>query len=75
MMNGRGKSDSRIVLTKSPNTTRRRRSNGDGDPYSGTKVETPDTDKGAPKAVRSAATEDVEEVEGRQLAKGNTDRN
>ncbi len=74
MTNGRGKSDSRIVPAKSPNTTRRPRAKSHGDPYTGTKAETPETAKGSPKAIRPWETEGVEEVEESRLAKGNTDR-
>ncbi len=73
-MNGRGKSDSRIVPAKSPNTTRRPRTKGHGNPYTGTKAETPDTAKGSPNAWRPLESEGVEEVEESRLAKGNTDR-
>ncbi|HEY6926260.1 MAG TPA: group II intron reverse transcriptase/maturase [Steroidobacteraceae bacterium] len=71
-MNGRGESDGRVVPTKLPNKGGRRKAPGDGGPYSGTKAETPDTDKGAPKALGAHADPPAEAVEGRRPAKGNT---
>ncbi len=71
-MNGRGKSDGREVPTKPPNKDGRWRNRGDGEPYPGTKAETPDTDKGAPKAAGTEAGPTAEAVEGRRPAKGNS---
>ena len=45
-----------------------------GEPQTGTKVETPDTAKGEPVVEASGADRTAEVVEGRGLAKGNTDR-
>jgi RNA-directed DNA polymerase len=45
---------------------------GYGEPYTGTKGETPETAKGEPEVSRAAGVGDGESVEGRRLAKGNT---
>jgi len=70
-MNERGKSDSLVVPAKSPNKGGRRGERVHGDPYTGTKVETPDTAKGAPTDQRAAPHPTAEVVEERGLAKGN----
>jgi len=70
-MNERGKSDRPIVPGKRSNNDAFWRQRSDGEPYTGTKVETPDTAKGGPNAQRSAGTATAETVEGRGLAKGN----
>jgi hypothetical protein len=44
---------------------------GYGEPYTGTRVETPDTAKGEPKVDIQGCAEAAEVVEGRGLAKGN----
>ena len=46
MMNGSGKSYGPIVPTKPPNKGEPRRGRGQGEPYAGTKAETPETAKG-----------------------------
>lgn len=71
-MHGPGKSDRRVVPTKPPNNEVGSGKRDDGRPYSGTKVETPDTDKGTPKVERSRGERSEEGVEGRRLAKGNS---
>ena len=55
VVNGPGKSDSRIVPAKSPNATKRPGTLNQGAPYTGTKVETPDTDKEFPSDYRASA--------------------
>jgi group II intron reverse transcriptase/maturase len=70
-MNNHGKSDSPIVPAKLPNKGGRRDKPSYGDPYTGTKVETPDTAKGPPKDRGAEARPTAEVVEGRGLAKGN----
>jgi retron-type reverse transcriptase len=73
-MNDRGKSDSPVVPAKPPNKSGHRGNPSYGDPYTGTKVETPDTAKRSP-TVRGAETRPTAEVvEGRGLAKGNTNQ-
>lgn len=71
-MHARRKSDRPIVPAKSPNKEGQREPEDHGEPYTGTKVETPDTDKGAPTAPKASARANAEEMEGRGLAKGNT---
>ncbi len=71
-MNGSGKSDKPIVPGKPPNKGGRRRWPGQGGPYTGTKVETPETAKGTPTARDTEARPLAEVVEGRGLAKGNS---
>ena len=70
-MNGRGKSDRPILPTKRPNKDAGDGWGGHGEPYTGTKAETPDTAKGEPtgRCDRDRAT--AEDVEGRGLAEGN----
>ena len=43
----------------------------DGEPYTGTQAETPETAKGKPKVLSHGQDEAAEAVEGRGLAKGN----
>jgi RNA-directed DNA polymerase len=71
MMDGPGKSDRVVVPAKPPNKDGRRGQRGHGGPYLGTKVETPDTDKGRPAATPARGYPTAEEVEERSLAKGN----
>ncbi|MFH1834274.1 MAG: group II intron reverse transcriptase/maturase [bacterium] len=72
MMNGHGKSDRLVVPTKPPNKDGRRESiEAMADPNLGTKVETPDTDKGKPTTTPAQGSPAAEEVEERSLAKGN----
>jgi RNA-directed DNA polymerase len=71
MMNGHGKSDRLVVPAKLPNKDGQRGQNGYGNPYTGTKVETPDTAKGEPTDALTRVSPTAEEVEGRSLAKGN----
>ncbi len=71
MMYGDGKSDSSKVPAKLPNKGEWPPRRGYGVSYTGTKVETPDTAKGTPTAPSAGARESAEEVEERELAKGN----
>ena len=50
----------------------RPRPGGQGEPYTGTKGETPDTAKGEPTAKRSRGNNTTESAEERRPAKGNT---
>ena len=72
MMNGGGKSGSCIVPAKPVNAASHRGPWSHGEPYPGTRGETPETAKDEPKASRSEDVGNGESVEGRQLAKGNT---
>jgi len=74
MMHGREKSDGRVVPAKPANAASLRRPESQGEPYTGTKGETPDTAKGEPTAERTRGGGQAEPVEGRRPAKGNTDR-
>ena len=56
---------------KFPNKGGSRRERGYGDPYTGTKAETPDTDKGGPTALAMEAEPTAEGMEGKGLAEGN----
>ncbi len=68
-----GESDSLIVPEKQPNNVEAwTMTVGDGDPYPGTQVETPETAKGEPKVLCRGHDEMAEVVEGRGLAKGNS---
>ena len=71
MMNGHGKSDRPVVPGKPPNKEGHPGPESHGGPYSGTKAETPDTDKGTPTAPPVPGGTTAEGVEGRGLAKGN----
>jgi len=71
MTNGHGKSDRPTVPVKSPNKGGSQKERGYGDPYTGTKAETPDTAKGEPTALAMEAEPTAEGVEGKGLAKGN----
>lgn len=68
-MNTLGQSDRPVVPTKSPNKA----APSQGGLYMGTKAETPDTDKKTPKASKTSVDAGEEGMEGRGLAKGNTD--
>jgi group II intron reverse transcriptase/maturase len=71
-MNGRGKSDGLVVPGKPANHAARGGGRGHGKPYTGTKAETPETDKGGPEGPKPAKGEEAaERVEGRRPAKGN----
>ncbi len=70
-MNGHGKSDRRVVPAKLPNKVGRRKGRSYGYPYTGTKVETPDTAKGDPTAANPESGIAAEGVEERRLTKGN----
>jgi len=70
-MNGHGKSDRPEVPAKSPNKDGPQRLQGYGEPYTGTKVETPDTAKGAPTVPAADAAPTAEGREGKGLAEGN----
>jgi RNA-directed DNA polymerase len=74
MMHGREKSDGRVVPAMSANAGLHRRPGSQGEPYTGTKGETPDTAEGEPAAEWSRGGAHAESVEGRRPAKGNTDR-
>jgi len=56
---------------KPPNKAGLNRNGRHGDPQTGTKAETPDTAKGAPKATSKGTRPATEGVEGRGLAEGN----
>ena len=73
-MNGRGKSDRFVVPRKLPNKGGPRPGGGYGNPYTGTKAETPETAKGKPTATDSEERPTAEAVEGRNLAKENSDQ-
>ena len=70
-MNGHGKSDNCVVPAKPPNNGGPWWNGRDGEPQTGTKVETPETAKGTPKPTSEGGELSAEEVEGRRLAKGN----
>ena len=70
-MNERRKSDRPVVPSKRPNKDAASGQRGHGEPYTGTKVETPDTAKGEPKGQRIGRPSTAEGVEGRGLAKEN----
>lgn len=71
-MHERGKSDSSIVPGKPSNNGERRRIGHQGELYTGTKLETAETAKSEPTASATASGALAEEVEGRELAKGNS---
>lgn len=71
MMHGRGKSDGPVVPAKSPNKEGGGKGVFHGDPYTGTKAETPDTAKGEPKGRHPDRKRTAEGMEGRGPAKGN----
>lgn len=71
MMNRDGKSDSPVIPAKPLNKEGFRGRHGYGSPYTGTKAEMPDTDKGTPKVPLVQGDPTAEGVEGRGLAKGN----
>ena len=70
-MDDRGKSDGPVLPMKRPNKDGTRTRRGDGVPYTGTKVETPETAKGRPQAVAAPVTPPAEAVEGRGPTEGN----
>jgi len=70
-MNGHGKSGRPTVPMKSPNKGGPQKERGYGDPYTGTKAETPDTAKGKPTAPSVEADSTAEGMEGKGLAEGN----
>src|SRR5579864_6131937 len=70
-MNGHGKSDGCTVPAKPSNKVGRMNGPSDGGPYAGTKAETPETDKGTPKAGVAASQPTAEVVEGRHPAERN----
>lgn len=74
-MNERRKSDGSVVPGKLSNKEGSRRgASGYGEPYTGTKAETPDTDKGAPTGLMRRTAPTAEAVEGRGPTKGNSDQ-
>ena len=70
MMYGDGKSDRSIVPAKPANKDGGGGQRGSGGPYTGTKVETPETAKGTPTVASDAVAPTAERVEGRGLTKG-----
>ncbi len=70
-MKGREKSDERVVPAKPLNKGGNQQVLSYGEPYTGTKVETPDTAKGKPKARLPAGIPTAEAVEERRSAKEN----
>jgi hypothetical protein len=74
-MHDQGKSDRSVVPKKPSNKLATATSDRDhGEPYTGTKAETPDTDKGKPTVAEHDADEGAEAVEGRGLVKENADQ-
>jgi len=73
-MNGHGKSDGLILPAKLPNNGGSKRNRSYGEPHTGTKAETSDTAKGAPKDAGEAAEPAAEGVEGKGSAEGNLHR-
>lgn len=71
-MNAPGKSDRPIVPAKFSNKAGQRDPESHGVSYTGTKAETPDTDKGTPTDSKASVCPVAEETEGKGLAKGNT---
>jgi hypothetical protein len=71
MMDERRKSYIPIVPAKRPNKDETGRERDHGEPYTGTKAETPDTDKGEPTGPCADVASTAEDVEGRGVAKGN----
>jgi len=71
MMHERGKSDDPIVPKKSPNKGGVGEGASHGNPYTGTKGETPDTAKGEPNGRGSNRARPAEGMEERGSAKGN----
>ena len=70
-MNRHGKSDGCDVPAKPSNKGGRPNGPSDGRPYTGTKAETPETDKGTPKAEVTASQPTAEVVEGKRPAERN----
>jgi hypothetical protein len=66
------RSDRPIVPTKRPNKNGTNAARTHGRPYTGAKVERPETAKGRPTGTKSATGPKAEAVEERGLAKGNT---
>ncbi len=73
-MNSREKSHRLVVPKKPPNKAPERDDRTYGSPYTGTKAETPETDKGRPTGAGGAKPVAAEEVEGRSLTKGSSGR-
>lgn len=73
-MNDLEKSDGCVVPAKPLNNGRLQTTSDHGAPYTGTKAETPDTDKGAPVVRGTGAGVSAEVVEGRHSTRGNTDQ-
>jgi hypothetical protein len=71
MTNERGKSDRFTVPAKPSNKGSGAPTPNYGDPYTGTKAETPDTAKGPPTVRRTSKSLPAEGVEGKSLPKGN----
>ena len=74
MMHERGKSDDPIVPKKSPNKGGQSNGSFHGDPYTGTKGETPETAKGKPTGRGPRRTSPAEGMEERGSAKGNSQK-
>jgi hypothetical protein len=67
-----GESDSSVVPQKRPNNVESwTMTEDEGEPYTGTQAETPETAKGEPKVLSHGQDEAAEVMEGRGLAKGN----
>lgn len=71
MTHERGKSDDSVVPKKSSNNEGAGTNRSHGNPYTGTKAETPDTAKGEPTGTNSARTPPAERMEERESAEGN----
>jgi len=71
-MNGRWKSDVSVVPGKPSNKEGTGRVAVYGEPYTGTKAETPDTAKGEPTGELYGMSPTAEGVEGRETTKGNS---
>ena len=70
-MNGQRKSDKPIVPEKSSNKVGQQEQSSHGIPYTGTKVETPETAKGRPTVRPTDVQPTAEKMEERGLPKGN----
>jgi len=74
MMNERGKSDDSVVPGKSPNNEGAGTGRSHGNPYTGTKAETPEPAKGEPTGANPARPLSAEGMEERESAEGNPQR-
>ena len=71
MTHERGKSDDSVVPKKSSNNGDAGTNRSHGNPYAGTKAETPDTDKGEPVGPGLRRPPPADGMEGRGLAERN----